>query len=282
MSALRPLFLIPYAPPRLLPLHRHSRRALHENTTLRSRSDLDGLGYTSAYEPGKPTEGPLSRAQSPRTKPKTLTPAALKKYVDKFVVGQDKAKKVTCVAIFNHYQRVSELQRQLENEEEERDRKEGTWSYIAERRSHPVEGEYVNHPYIRYTPSHDSTSETPPPDEFPGHTVTLHTANLKYDDARAGLGNTPLDELDAKSNRTMIEKSNLLLLGPSGVGKTLILQTLARVLEVPFASVDCSSLTQAGYIGTDIESSIERLLLASEHSVEKCETGIIFLDEVDK
>ncbi|KAF7859760.1 hypothetical protein EAF04_008839 [Stromatinia cepivora] len=73
-----------------------------------------------------------------------------------------------------------------------------------------------------------------------------------------------------------------MLLGPSGVGKTYILQTLARVLEVPFATVDCSSLTQAGYIGTDIESSIERLLLASSHSVQKCETGIIFFDEIDK
>jgi ATP-dependent Clp protease ATP-binding subunit ClpX len=66
------------------------------------------------------------------------------------------------------------------------------------------------------------------------------------------------------------------------VGKTYILSTLARVLEVPFATVDCSALTQAGYIGTDIESSIERLLLAAGNSVGKCETGIIFFDEVDK
>ena len=84
------------------------------------------------------------------------------------------------------------------------------------------------------------------------------------------------------SDEIVIEKSNLLLLGPSGVGKTYILSTLARVLEVPFATVDCSALTQAGYIGTDIESSIERLLLAAGNSVSKCETGIIFFDEVDK
>lgn len=84
------------------------------------------------------------------------------------------------------------------------------------------------------------------------------------------------------NQKTIIEKSNLLLLGPSGVGKTYILSTLARVLEVPFATVDCSALTQAGYIGTDIESAIERLLLASSHSISKCETGIIFFDEVDK
>ena len=94
------------------------------------------------------------------------------------------------------------------------------------------------------------------------------------------LGSIPLSS--HLSDQTVIEKSNLLLLGPSGVGKTYILSTLARVLEVPFATVDCSALTQAGYIGTDIESSIERLLLAAGNSVQKCETGIIFFDEVDK
>jgi ATP-dependent Clp protease ATP-binding subunit ClpX len=93
------------------------------------------------------------------------------------------------------------------------------------------------------------------------------------------IGSKPLED---SNNNTIIEKSNLLLLGPSGVGKTYILQTLARVLEVPFATVDCSSLTQAGYIGSDIESSIERLLLAASHSISKCETGIIFFDELDK
>ena len=98
--------------------------------------------------------------------------------------------------------------------------------------------------------------------------------------AEPELGSIPLSS--HLSDQTVIEKSNLLLLGPSGVGKTYILSTLARVLEVPFATVDCSALTQAGYIGTDIESSIERLLLAAGNSVQKCETGIIFFDEVDK
>ena len=92
------------------------------------------------------------------------------------------------------------------------------------------------------------------------------------------MGSAPLP----KNTQTVIEKSNLLLLGPSGVGKTYILSTLARVLEVPFATVDCSALTQAGYIGTDIESSIERLLLAANHNISNCESGIIFFDEVDK
>lgn len=119
-------------------------------------------------------------------------------------------------------------------------------------------------------------------DEYPGHveSVDLNSARSQPSESEPELGSVPLE--DAISPHTTIEKSNLLLLGPSGVGKTYIIQTLARVLEVPFATVDCSSLTQAGYIGTDIESSIERLLLASNHSIQKCETGIIFFDEVDK
>jgi ATP-dependent Clp protease ATP-binding subunit ClpX len=116
-------------------------------------------------------------------------------------------------------------------------------------------------------------------DEFPGHVETVDlNASIRPPDPEPELGSKPLED----DPKTIIEKSNLLLLGPSGVGKTYILSTLARVLEVPFATVDCSALTQAGYIGTDIESSIERLLLASSHNIQKCETGIIFFDEVDK
>jgi len=116
-------------------------------------------------------------------------------------------------------------------------------------------------------------------DEFPGHVETVNlNASTRPPDPEPELGSKPLED----HPKTIIEKSNLLLLGPSGVGKTYILSTLARILEVPFATVDCSALTQAGYIGTDIESSIERLLLASSHNIQKCETGIIFFDEVDK
>lgn len=114
--------------------------------------------------------------------------------------------------------------------------------------------------------------------EYDGQVQTADLNRSTIPEPEPELGSRPLEE----SRHTIIEKSNLLLLGPSGVGKTYILQTLSRVLEVPFATVDCSSLTQAGYIGTDIESAVERLLLASNHSVQKCETGIIFFDELDK
>ncbi|CCH41406.1 ATP-dependent Clp protease ATP-binding subunit clpX [Wickerhamomyces ciferrii] len=88
--------------------------------------------------------------------------------------------------------------------------------------------------------------------------------------------------LDNEDQDLELSKSNILLLGPSGSGKTLIAKTLARVLNVPFSITDCTQLTQAGYIGEDVELCIERLLINSNYDVEKAEKGIVVLDEVDK
>ena len=79
-----------------------------------------------------------------------------------------------------------------------------------------------------------------------------------------------------------IEKSNMLMLGPTGSGKTYLVQTLARILDVPLAMTDATSLTEAGYIGDDIESVVSKLLAAADNDVERAERGIIFIDEIDK
>jgi ATP-dependent Clp protease ATP-binding subunit ClpX len=79
-----------------------------------------------------------------------------------------------------------------------------------------------------------------------------------------------------------IEKSNMLMIGPTGSGKTFLVQTLARLLDVPLAIADATALTEAGYIGDDIESVVTKLLAASGNDVKKCETGIIYIDEIDK
>ena len=121
-------------------------------------------------------------------------PHKIKEELDKYVIGQDHAKKVISVAAYNHYKRV----------------KTGT-----------------------------------------------------------------MDEIE-------IEKSNILLIGPTGCGKTYIVRTLARLLDVPLAICDATSLTEAGYIGDDIESVISKLLEAADNDVEKCEKGIVFVDEIDK
>ena len=89
-------------------------------------------------------------------------------------------------------------------------------------------------------------------------------------------------QTDAKGDDTEISKSNILLIGPTGSGKTLMAQTLARFLDVPIAISDATSLTEAGYVGEDVENILTRLLQAADGDVEKAQRGIVFVDEIDK
>lgn len=90
-----------------------------------------------------------------------------------------------------------------------------------------------------------------------------------------------LANMDASSD-VELQKSNILLIGPTGCGKTLLAQTLARILDVPFTVADATTLTEAGYVGEDVENIILRLLQAAEYNIERCQRGIVFIDEIDK
>ena len=86
----------------------------------------------------------------------------------------------------------------------------------------------------------------------------------------------------SKGNEVELAKSNILLIGPTGCGKTLLAQTLARILDVPFTMADATTLTEAGYVGEDVENIILKLLQAADYNVERAQRGIVYLDEVDK
>lgn len=196
-------------------------------------------------------------------------PKKIFEFLDKFVIGQAAAKKVLSVATYNHYKR---LQHNVPKQ--------------APPTAKPAEGlmsenivlhnTYTNRElfHLAGISSHDSalgpgTAQTTPTPATPNNNATIDSMKVKYN-------------LDAKTHELRIEKSNILLLGPTGSGKTLVAQTLAKCLDVPFAICDCTTLTQAGYVGEDIESVIAKLLQDASYNVEKAQQGIVFLDEVDK
>ncbi|XP_073960497.1 caseinolytic protease chaperone subunit [Choristoneura fumiferana] len=164
-------------------------------------------------------------------------PKKIFEYLNKHVVGQEYAKKVLSVAVYNHYKRI-----------------------------------YNN-----------VTSGAPADAHHPLHHTHRDLLHLSHGNSNSNSNsNGGADVLERQHHELRLDKSNVLLLGPTGCGKTLLAQTIAQCLDVPFAICDCTTLTQAGYVGEDIESVIAKLLQDANFNVERAQTGIVFLDEVDK
>ncbi|CAG9980815.1 unnamed protein product [Clonostachys byssicola] len=228
----------------------------------RSNPDLNS-GFNGSYDPTANTgRGPMFSKTSfgvPRFYPRDL-----KDRVDDYVVGQERAKKAICATIFNHYQNV---RRRRQHEHDERNRKE---KVMRQRLSRDRE-------------FHQRRRETHPvEDEFPGHFESLRPIHDPSEFQEDPFDSLYVHEDQNSPEPVKIDKSNILLIGPTGVGKTYILETLSKKINVPFSICDCNSFTQAGYIGQDVESCIERLLIEANYDAKAAEQGIVVLDEFDK
>lgn len=142
-------------------------------------------------------------------------------------------------------------------------------------------------PNIPHTSS-DSSLTLPKPEEIK---AKLDEYVIGQDEAKIALSVAvynhykriyTLSSKSSSNDNVELQKSNILLLGPTGVGKTMLAQTLARILDVPFAIADATTLTEAGYVGEDVENILLRLIQAADFDVEKAQCGIIYVDEIDK
>lgn len=192
-------------------------------------------------------------------------PQKIMDYLDRHVVGQDFAKKVLSVAVYNHYKRIHHNLPQVQTQT-------NIQSSDAMGRTDLLHISGIGHT-IGNTPG----TELPPKGHLTGAGNSGSGGGAHYAHSDSGS-----EILDKQNYEVKLEKSNILMLGPTGSGKTLIAQTIARCLDVPFAICDCTTLTQAGYVGEDIESVISKLLQDANYNVERAQTGIVFLDEVDK
>jgi ATP-dependent Clp protease ATP-binding subunit ClpX len=191
-------------------------------------------------------------------------------YLNKHVIGQEKAKKVLSVAVYNHYKRIfnntpaskspAEAGVEVHSQDLLHVTGLGPRDSVLGGRESGVSGFYHNH-------------FAPEPHPSVSNESTRSSSNNR---------DRGTEILEGKGQELKLEKSNILLLGPTGSGKTLLAQTIAKCLDVPFAICDCTTLTQAGYVGEDIESVIAKLLQDANFNVEKAQQGMIFLDEVDK
>ncbi|CAF3541189.1 unnamed protein product [Adineta steineri] len=172
------------------------------------------------------------------------SPKKIYEFLNKYIIGQDHAKKVMSVAVYNHYKRLHN-------------------NISINKSSSPNTNTNTNTTNRQQQENRGSTTTT--------------TMSPNNEDTKQGSDIIHKEHYDLK-----LEKSNILMLGPTGSGKTLLAQTIAKCLDVPFAICDCTSLTQAGYVGEDVETVIAKLLQDANYNVERCQQGIIFLDEVDK
>ncbi|KAL3106748.1 hypothetical protein niasHT_012013 [Heterodera trifolii] len=205
-------------------------------------------------------------------------PTEISAYLDKYVVGQQQAKKALSVGIYQHYKRLENNQRFLNQFFD------NNFPNVASVQQQHHQQQSQMHPNIsiHYPFSHPHDLATDLLSQSAAGPLSQNALSLNQQqrskDPFYGLHSA----LNEEEPQIRLEKSNIVLLGPSGVGKTFVTQVLARILDVPIALCDCTSMTQAGYVGEDVESVLQKLLQNAQGNVEKAQRGIVFLDEIDK
>ncbi|KAF9931603.1 hypothetical protein FBU30_009876 [Linnemannia zychae] len=235
-------------------------------------------------------------------------PRTIVKHLDEYVIGQEKAKKILAVAVYNHYSRVNENLRQQQLQDNvalnaANSNSNSASSTSTSSQSTPTATATAHGPMLFGSTAHllidhastpeqfppsvlDSSHDTqqcpwiPPPTNSETSSPMLSQSFDTYNGAPLAPATNAMDILKAQT--TIFDKSNVLLLGPTGSGKTLLARTLAKVLNVPFSMSDATPFTQAGYVGEDVEMVIHRLLQNCDYNIKKAECGIVFIDEIDK
>jgi len=206
-------------------------------------------------------------------------PKKIYEYLDSHIIGQEAAKKALSVAVYNHYKRIYHnipvnKKNQQDNLSDQAGRQLPSHRdllHIAGMGSALGVG-FQNEPLNQKPADPNQQQAATPQQPQQQQPQTEGGADMPHGS----------DILEATSHNLRLEKSNIMMFGSTGSGKTLLAQTIARCLDVPFAICDCTTLTMAGYVGEDIESVVGKLLQDANYDVSKAQTGIIFLDEVDK
>jgi ATP-dependent Clp protease ATP-binding subunit ClpX len=211
------------------------------------------------------------RETTSRDPRKLPSPQEITEFLDQYVVGQSRAKRILSVAVYNHYKRIGN--RGIHGPRTGADGKAAKDSKDARDGKDPRDTRDTKD-------GRDARGGKAAPAEASKALSTAaadEPSGRKAAAASKAKGLPPVDP-----NHVELQKSNVLLVGPTGTGKTLLTQTLARLLDVPFTIADATTLTEAGYVGEDVENIIANLLVAADNDVERAQRGIIYIDEIDK